>query len=94
MYRQEKPLILMSTASAIPNNLAVDQMGHRRFADQVAVIHPGYISIIPIDCEEQKTKYVAVRSSAGEAALAQVSQETMLAPFTYFICLINNQKLY
>lgn len=74
MYRQEKPLILMSTASAIPNNLAVDQMGHRRFADQVAVIHPGYISIIPIDCEEQKTKYVAVRSSAGEAALAQVSQ--------------------
>lgn len=74
MYRQENSLVLMSTASAILNNLAVNQVNDRRFTDQIAVIHPGYVSIIPVDKEEQKTKYVAVRSSAGETALAQVSQ--------------------
>lgn len=74
MYRQGQPLVLMSTASAIPNNLSVDQIGQKRYTDQIAVIHPGYVSIIPVDSEEQRTKYVAVRSSAGETTLAQVSQ--------------------
>ena len=74
MYRQETSLVLMSTASAIMNNLSVNRMNGKRFADQIAVIHPGYVSIIPVEKEEQKTKYVAVRSSAGETILAQVSQ--------------------
>lgn len=58
MYVKDKLLLLLTSASAIPNNLAVNLSRKGKSCESLAVIHQGYINIVPVNDYELKSKYI------------------------------------
>jgi hypothetical protein len=58
MYKRKKTFSLVTSASAIGSNLSVDFVPHTKAALTVAVIHEGYINVVPIDSSEIKPRYI------------------------------------
>jgi hypothetical protein len=58
MYKRNKTLTLVTSASAIGSNLSVEYVPQTKAALTVAVIHEGYINVIPVDSSEIKPRYI------------------------------------
>lgn len=58
MYAKDKLLLLLTSASAVSNNLAVNMSRKGKTTEAVAVIHQGYINIVPVNDYELKSKYI------------------------------------
>jgi hypothetical protein len=58
MYKRNKTLTLVTSASATGSNLAVEFVPQTRAAHTAAVIHEGYINIIPVCNSEIKPRYI------------------------------------
>jgi hypothetical protein len=58
MYERNRTLTLVTSASAIGNNLCVQFVPETENALTVAVIHEGYINVIPVYNSEMKAKYI------------------------------------
>jgi hypothetical protein len=58
MYERNGTLTLVTGASAIGNNLSVQFVSQSKTALKVAVIHEGYINVIPVCSSERKARYI------------------------------------
>jgi hypothetical protein len=58
MYERNRTLTLVTSASAIANNLSVQFVPQTKTAHTVAVIHEGYTNVIPVYSSEIRTKYI------------------------------------
>lgn len=58
MYEGNGTLTLVTGASAIGNNLSVQFVSQSKTAVKVAVIHEGYINVIPVCSSEIKPTYI------------------------------------
>lgn len=58
MYERNGTLTLVTGASAIGNNLSVQFVSQSKTALKVAVIHEGYINVIPVCSSEIKARYI------------------------------------
>lgn len=58
MYEKANKLLLVTTASAVPNNLAVQSFGKNSQGFAIGVIHGGYVNIVPLREGEVRSKYI------------------------------------
>lgn len=58
MYERNGTLTLVSSATAIANNLSVQFAPQTKTAQTIAVIHEGYINVIPVYNSEIRAKYI------------------------------------
>ncbi|XP_067006712.2 WD repeat-containing protein 54 [Anabrus simplex] len=58
MYSKSDRILLVTTASAVPNNLAVQKVGKDGKSFAIGVIHGGYINIVPIRECDMRSRYV------------------------------------
>lgn len=58
MYVKDRLLLLLTSASAVPNNLAVNLSKKGKTSESVAVIHQGYINVVPVNDYEMQSKYI------------------------------------
>lgn len=58
MYERNGTLTLVTNASAIGNNLSVQFVPQSKTAVTVAVIHEGYINVIPVCSSEIRARYI------------------------------------
>jgi hypothetical protein len=58
MYERNRTLTLVTNASAIGNNLSVQFVPHTKRAHTIAVIHEGYINVVPVYSSETRAKYI------------------------------------
>ncbi|RZF43382.1 hypothetical protein LSTR_LSTR001643 [Laodelphax striatellus] len=74
MYVKDKILLLSTTASAIPNNLAVNIMKRKKTADCLAVIHQSFINIVPVKDYEMETRNISCTDTQlkNRAVITQV----------------------
>lgn len=63
MYKYEKSVGLVTVASALNQNLALLDADEHLTADSLAVVHEGYVNVIPIlNPAARRAKYVALAS--------------------------------
>lgn len=60
MYKLEKTITLVTIASPISSNLALLEMEENMCADSLAVVHGGFINVIPILNPMRRAKYVSI----------------------------------
>lgn len=74
MYTYDKTITLVTCASPVQNNLALLDVDEYLSAEALAVIHEGYINVIPIRNPEQRCKYVPLFNGKrrGEGFVKQV----------------------
>ncbi|GLG99719.1 WD repeat-containing protein 54 [Gryllus bimaculatus] len=58
MYDKANKLLLVTTASAVPNNLAIQTLGKSSQSFAIGVIHGGYVNVVPIREGEIRSKYI------------------------------------
>ncbi|XP_054267109.1 WD repeat-containing protein 54-like [Macrosteles quadrilineatus] len=73
MYKKEKTLQLLTSASAIPNNLAVSCLRRGATAESIAVVHQGFINMVGVGEEELSAKYIPCTDTAQRQS-AMVTQ--------------------
>lgn len=75
MYEKDKTLLLVATASAIHNNLAVKLLDPSRVAESISVVHGGYINVIPLRTLDTATsQYIPCSSDSAQKYAASVMQ--------------------
>lgn len=65
MYKYYRTVGLATIASPINHNLALLDVDEHLTADTLAVIHGGYINVIPISNATRHSKYVSLLSGPG-----------------------------
>lgn len=75
MYEKDKTLLLVATASALPNNLSCKLLDPSRVSEAVGVIHGGYINVIPLRAADNAAQYIPCTDTAERysASVQQVS---------------------
>lgn len=58
MYVQENSVSLITTASAVMNNLAIYHCPKRKGSYTIGVVHGGYVNIISVKDQNIKSKYL------------------------------------
>ncbi|PSN29976.1 hypothetical protein C0J52_25382 [Blattella germanica] len=58
MYERTVTLTLVTNASAVANNLTIQFIPHTMKANAIAVIHEGYINVIPVHNADMKARYI------------------------------------
>lgn len=58
MYSKGKTLLLVTSASPICNNLAVNTEKDCRASESIAVIHQGFINVVSVNQEQTESKYI------------------------------------
>ncbi|XP_024083596.1 WD repeat-containing protein 54-like [Cimex lectularius] len=86
MYEKDKTLLLVATASALPNNLSCKLLDPSRSSEAIGVIHSGYINIIPTRSQDINSQYISCTDSADRYS-ATVTQ-VMWCYLNYEACLV------
>lgn len=80
MYKHEKSIGLVTVASPLNQNLALLDVDEHLSADSLAVIHEGYINVIPILNPSRRSKYVSL-SSGDQRGCGIVKEVTKIGIF-------------
>ncbi|KAK9500340.1 hypothetical protein O3M35_001621 [Rhynocoris fuscipes] len=86
MYEKDRTLLLVATASALPNNLSCKLLDPSRVSEAISVIHGGYINVIPMRSIDTGSQYIPCTHSADSYS-ASVTQ-VMWCYISYEPCLV------
>lgn len=77
MYKFDKTITLVTIASPLNQNLALLDVNEYVISDTLAVIHEGFVNVIPILDSDKRCKYVGVNSSKtkGKSSIKQVQKK-------------------
>lgn len=77
MYKLDKTVSLVTVASPIDQNLALLDVDEHLSAESLAVIHEGYVNVIPILNTSRRSKYVPLSQGVdrGKGHIKQVSRK-------------------
>jgi hypothetical protein len=85
MYERNRVLGLVTSASAIANNLSVQFVPQTKMAHTVAVIHEGYINVIPVYSSEIRAKYIPCVESGTKPRHVNTSVTQVSLPSNHSI---------
>nr|XP_022918423.1 WD repeat-containing protein 54-like [Onthophagus taurus] len=90
MYKHEKCITLVTTASSFNQNLALLNVDEELSAEALAVVHESFINVIPVLYPHRRSKYVPLcdGEERGKGLIKQVKW-VKLNGETYFIVLSN-----
>lgn len=74
MYKYDRSLILVTIPSPVKRNLALLDVDEHLNAETLAVVHDGYMNIIPVLSTTRRAKYVSLLngSSRGTGVVKEV----------------------